>query len=78
MSSSFASIFNRLRTKKILRTYLLLTLLCLFTAGCSADDIFGSESVPEPVGIGRDRNDLKRSPCACNEIQQDYSNWQKG
>jgi hypothetical protein len=30
---------------------------------------------PEPVGIGRDRDELKQSPCACFEIRQNYDGW---
>ncbi len=36
----------------------------------------GSDTVPEPIGIGSDVDELKKSPCACIEIPQDYSNWQ--
>lgn len=39
-----------------------------FCSGCSS-------LVPEPIGIGPDRDELKQSPCACQEIQQDYSTW---
>lgn len=47
-------------------------LVGLSLAGCST---FASEDSPEPVSIGGDRNELKRSPCACNEVPQDYSGW---
>jgi len=35
----------------------------------------GSDTLPEPVGIGEAIDDLKRSPCACLEVEQDYSDW---
>ncbi|MHA1539012.1 MAG: hypothetical protein ACTSXQ_00875 [Alphaproteobacteria bacterium] len=35
----------------------------------------GTLDTPQPVGIGRDVNEFKRSPCACNEIPQNYSTW---
>ena len=35
----------------------------------------GSAFTPDPIGIGRDRDELKQSPCACFEIRQDYSGW---
>lgn len=57
-----------------MRYRLLTVLLCsLLLVGCS--NPFASEEVPEPVGIGPDRNELKRSPCACIEVEQDYSAW---
>jgi uncharacterized protein YceK len=40
-----------------------------FLSGC------GSIFTPEPVSIGRDRDELKQSPCACFEIRQDYGDW---
>lgn len=35
----------------------------------------GSTTVPEPVGIGSDIDELKKSPCACIEIPQNYNEW---
>jgi len=35
----------------------------------------GSVFTPEPIGIGKDRDALKQSPCACDEIPQDYTAW---
>ena len=35
----------------------------------------GTTENPDPVGIGRDVNEMKRSPCACNEIPQNYETW---
>lgn len=35
----------------------------------------GSLDTPQPVGIGREIDEYKRSPCACNEIKQDFSPW---
>jgi hypothetical protein len=37
-------------------------------AACSSQSI-------DPVGIGSGRDDLKRSPCACLPVPQDYSAW---
>ncbi len=50
--------------------FFLIPLFLLALAGC------GSTSVPEPVGIGGDVDELKKSPCACIEIQQNYGDWQ--
>ena len=44
---------------------LLLCFIVLFVAGC------GSYYEPEPVGIGKDVNELKLSPCACMEVELD-------
>ena len=35
----------------------------------SACSLFGSYYEPEPVGIGKDVNELKLSPCACIEVE---------
>lgn len=35
----------------------------------------GGRSALEPVGIGSGRDDLKRSPCACYELRQNYAGW---
>lgn len=43
--------------------------MTLLLSGC------GSIFNPDPIGIGRDRDELKQSPCACDEIHQDYSTW---
>ena len=47
----------------------------LLLQGC--DFVRGRETLPNPVGIGRDNDDLKRSPCACLEVPQNYNGWQK-
>ena len=50
--------------------YLSLALLTL--TGCNG--VFGrSDKMPEPVGIGFEVDELKRSPCACIEIPQNWS-----
>jgi hypothetical protein len=49
--------------------------LILFTFILVALSACGSTSVPEPVGIGSGVDELKRSPCACMEVPQDYSGW---
>jgi hypothetical protein len=49
--------------------YLLAVTVVLQLAACD-----GTRSL-EPVGIGPGRDDLKRSPCACYELRQDYSRW---
>ena len=38
----------------------------LFLSACS---LFGSYYEPETVGIGKDINELKLSPCACMQIE---------
>ncbi len=38
----------------------------LILASCS---LFGSYYEPETVGIGKDVNELKLSPCACMQIE---------
>jgi hypothetical protein len=48
----------------------------LLLSGC--ESLFGSYEVPEPVGIGRSNDDLKRSPCACLEVPQQWGDWQIG
>ena len=48
-------------TKKILILFLFLIL--------SACSLFGSYYEPEAVGIGKDINELKLSPCACMQIE---------
>lgn len=42
---------------------LILCLFALLVAGC------GSYYEPEPVGVGKDVNELKLSPCACIEVE---------
>jgi hypothetical protein len=49
-----------------------MVILMTITA-CSS--LYGSKESPDPVGIGKDPEELKRSPCACNEVQQDYNSW---
>ena len=48
--------------KRILAAGAVLAVILL--AGC------GSSQAPEPVGIGSDRHELKRSPCGCFEIRR--------
>lgn len=48
--------------KKIL--YLSLVVFALAIVAC------GSLYEPEPVGIGRDYSELKKSPCACLELKK--------
>ena len=48
--------------KKIL--YLFLILGGLFVVAC------GTIYEPEPVGIGREYAELKKSPCACLELKK--------
>lgn len=35
----------------------------------------GTVNSLEPIGIGPDRDELKRSPCACTELPQNYADW---
>jgi len=44
-------------------------LATLMLSGCGS--VFG----PDPVAIGRDRDELKQSPCACFEVHQNYDAW---
>lgn len=48
---------------------MVVVLACLALVACD-----GARSL-EPVGIGPGRDDLKRSPCACHELRQDYGRW---
>jgi hypothetical protein len=43
----------------------------LVVSGC------GNSNLLEPIGIGSGRDDLKRSPCACYELLQDYGLWKR-
>ena len=47
----------------------LIVLMTFALSGC------GSIFSPEPISIGRDRDELKLSPCACFEIKQNYAAW---
>jgi len=47
--------------------FLLVGAVVLFLSAC------GSTKVPEPIGIGSDTDELKKSPCACIELPQDFS-----
>lgn len=46
------------------KIFIVIALLIL--ASCS---LFGSYYEPETVGIGKDINELKLSPCACMQIE---------
>ena len=48
--------------KKML--FVLIAVLSLFLMAC------GSIYEQEPVGIGRDYSELKKSPCACLELKK--------
>ena len=43
----------------------MLVLILLLLSACG---LFGSYYEPEPVGIGRASDELKRSPCACMQV----------
>jgi hypothetical protein len=58
-------------TKFTVRPYVGVCLIA-FLSSCGSSDMF------EPIGIGPDRDDLKRSPCACVELHQDFSAWAWG
>ncbi len=47
----------------------LIVLTSVLLSGC------GSIFTPDPISIGRDRDELKQSPCACFEIRQNYTDW---
>lgn len=42
---------------------MMICLTLILISGC------GSYYEPEPVGIGKDVNELKLSPCACMEVE---------
>ena len=56
----------------IFRTISAMVILMTMTA-CSS--LYGTKESPDPVGIGTDPEELKRSPCACAEVPQDYRPW---
>ena len=45
---------------------LLILLVILFLSACG---IFGSYYEAEPVGVGKDVDELKLSPCACLQLE---------
>ena len=45
-------------------------LLMVFALGCFVLMACGSLYEQEPVGIGRDYSELKKSPCACLELKK--------
>ena len=45
---------------------IILFLMLMFLSACG---LFGSYYEPEPVGVGKDVNELKLSPCACIEVE---------
>ncbi len=49
-----------------------MVILMTMTA-CSS--LYGNKESPDPVGIGTEPEELKRSPCACAEVPQDYGSW---
>jgi len=53
----------------MMRVRHLIVLTSILLSGC------GSIFTPEPIAIGRDRDELKQSPCACFEIRQNYADW---
>ena len=56
---------NRKRDEKMYKKFLILAILLILSA-CS---LFGSYYEPEAVGIGKDVNELKLSPCACMQVE---------
>ena len=56
---------NRKRDVKMYKKFLILAILLILSA-CS---LFGSYYEPEAVGIGKDVNELKLSPCACMQVE---------
>jgi hypothetical protein len=60
------------RTKSLL----LAALICVTASGCTNPRTWGeTDEMPLPAGIGFEPSDLKRSPCACMEVPQDFSDW---
>lgn len=60
-----------------IKALFLLTLACVGLGACSSPRYWGeSEDMPLPAGIGPETSDLKRSPCACLEVPQDFGGLQ--
>lgn len=57
------------------RSFLGVLAVTVLLTGCST--FVGEETVPEPIGIGPGLHDLKRSPCACIEVPQNFDSWKK-
>ena len=55
---------NKIERKQMCKKILIFTVLLVLSA-CS---LFGSYYEPEAVGIGKDVNELKLSPCACMQL----------
>ena len=56
-----------------IKSLLLLTLVCAGVTACSSPRYWGeTEDMRPPAGIGPETSDLKRSPCACMELPQDF------
>ena len=53
---------------------IILFLVIIVLSACS---LFGSYYEPEPVGVGKDVNELKLSPCACieGELPHTFPDW---
>ena len=62
-------------TKKTPLKIMLTIMMTLSFNACSS--LYGSKESPDPVGIGTDPDELKRSPCACTEVPQNYQQWKK-
>lgn len=56
-----------------MKALLLVTLVCAGLGACSSPRHWGeTEDMHLPAGIGPETSDLKRSPCACLEVPQDF------
>ena len=56
-----------------MKVLLLVTLVCAGLGACASARSWGeTEDMPLPAGIGPETPDLKRSPCACLEVPQDF------
>ena len=53
------------KERKVMYKKILILAVFLILSACS---LFGSYYEPEAVGIGKDINELKLSPCACMQI----------
>lgn len=62
----FCNDWLKKREEKKMYKKILIFIMFLILSACS---LFGSYYEPEAVGIGKDINELKLSPCACMQIE---------
>ena len=73
VQSILCKIIKKRKEKKMYKKILIFVAFLILSA-CS---LFGSYYEPEAVGIGKDINELKLSPCACMQIEviKDVPDW---